>query len=73
MDTTATRRGKTPSPDTDPKIEEFRERVRDAFYDGAPVETIKAVFNLSHGELEDIVGEPIEEPDETGRNPMTGY
>ena len=51
----------------------FADRVLAAVNAGMPFEIIKHRFHLTDGEFEDITGESIEEPDETGRSVVTGY
>ena len=58
------------SPATEPS---FADRVRAAVAAGMPYVIIKHRFHLTDGEFEDITGESIEEPDETGRSAVTGY
>ncbi len=67
---TKTRPAEARSPGTEPL---FADRVLAAVDAGMPFEIIKHRFHLTDGEFEDITGEALEEPDETGRSPTTGY
>ena len=51
----------------------LKERVCEAYYSDVPAELIKHRFHLSDGEFEDMVGELVEEPEDTGRSAITGY
>ena len=67
---TKTRPAEARSPGTDSS---FEDRVRAAVNAGMPFEIVKHRFHLTDGEFEDISGESIDEPDDTGRSPITGY
>ena len=51
----------------------LRDRVADDYESGIPAEALMRHYHLTKGELEDLLGESIEEPDYTGRSGMTGY
>ena len=67
---TKTRPAEARSPGTELS---FADRVLAAVDAGIPFEIIKHHFHLTDGEFEDFTGEFIDDPDDTGRSPITGY